>query len=60
MGFASDFDYDIEQAQKKAEAKFYRKLSKRKPTHEADSPEEAHKWAHNEYAEYGVWQVDDQ
>ncbi len=55
MGFASDYYYDMEQAEKKAEAKFFDAAVKRGRTYFEGTLEEADKYAHSEYSEYGHW-----
>jgi hypothetical protein len=52
MGFASDFQYDME----RFEERWYARLARRcRPIYEADSHEAALEWAWDEYSEYGVW-----
>jgi len=69
MGFASEYDAIREEeidklvATLKIAAKIERRVKKRMskggPYHVAESHEAAVAWAHNEYAEYGVWWVEE-
>lgn len=59
MGFASDWYYDMEQAEAKAKRRFIKRIVKRgHPLYKAKDQEAAIRWAVDEYSEYGLWWID--
>lgn len=59
MGDASTYQELQNQASELVDATYRISLSKKHPYHEAQSHQEALRWAQENYAEYGVYWIDE-
>ena len=55
MGFASDYDDYIDRARRR----WFRRLLNRTPCYQGEDPNDAQRWAWENYSEHGVWHLPD-